>query len=412
MKKKLELLAPAGNFEKLQIALHYGADAVYMGIPELSLRGKIKDVNIDTIRKSIDYVKEQNKKIYITINIFPHNQDIPLIKEHLIILEEIKPHAIIFSDPGVYQLAKKYSPSIPLHISTQANITNIESAKFWESLGVERIILARELSIMEIKEFRKNLNCELEAFIHGSLCIAYSGKCFLSAYMTNRSANKGECTNSCRWKYSLYYLKEETRENEFFPVFEDERGTYIMSSKDLCMIEYLPQLKEAGVNSFKIEGRMKGINYLAGVVKTYREAIDLLEKESFELKEHWFEELNQFSNRGYTTGMYTGKHPVDGYQHDGRSRNIVELTLAGIVQHVEKDGVWIVARDKVFINDQLLFLHNGLEKEVYTIKEIKTSNKTMEVLKNGEMAKLILDKEVKDIQVMDILRKIKSPVSV
>jgi putative protease len=408
--KKYELLAPAGNFEKLQIALHYGADAVYMGIPELSLRGKMKDMNLDVLKESIDYVKKQNKKIYVTMNIFPHNKDLPLIVENLNILEEWKPHAIIFSDPAVLRLAKKYAPSIPLHISTQANVTNIEAAKFWVELGVERIILAREVSIEEIKQFREELDCELEAFVHGSLCIAYSGKCYMSAYMANRSANKGECTNSCRWKYTVYYLKEETRDGQFFPVYEDDRGTYVMSSKDLCMIEHLPLLVEAGVNSFKIEGRMKGINYLAGVVKTYREAIDSIEKQNFILQEKWLKELNMFSNRGYTTGMYFGPHPDDGYQHHGRSRNTLELGLAGVVQQVDDDGVWLLARDKIYINDSIVFLRNGLEEEIFTIKEIRTSNKSMEVLKNAEIAKLILDKPIPNVQPLDIARKIKEPI--
>jgi putative protease len=408
--KKYELLAPAGNFEKLQIALHYGADAVYMGIPELSLRGKMKDMNLDVLKESIDYVKKQNKKIYVTMNIFPHNKDLPLIVENLNILEEWKPHAIIFSDPAVLRLAKKYAPSIPLHISTQANVTNIEAAKFWIELGVERIILAREVSIEEIKQFREELDCELEAFVHGSLCIAYSGKCYMSAYMANRSANKGECTNSCRWKYTVYYLKEETRDGQFFPVYEDDRGTYVMSSKDLCMIEHLPLLVEAGVNSFKIEGRMKGINYLAGVVKTYREAIDSIEKQNFILQEKWLKELNMFSNRGYTTGMYFGPHPDDGYQHHGRSRNTLELGLAGVVQQVDDDGVWLLARDKIYINDSIVFLCNGLEEEIFTIKEIRTSNKSMELLKNAEIAKLILDKPIPNVQPLDIARKIKEPI--
>jgi len=408
--KKYELLAPAGNFEKLQIALHYGADAVYMGIPELSLRGKMKDMNLDVLKESIDYVKKQNKKIYVTMNIFPHNKDLPLIVENLNILEEWKPHAIIFSDPAVLRLAKKYAPSIPLHISTQANVTNVEAAKFWVELGVERIILAREVSIEEIKQFREELDCELEAFVHGSLCIAYSGKCYMSAYMANRSANKGECTNSCRWKYTVYYLKEETRDGQFFPVYEDDRGTYVMSSKDLCMIEHLPLLVEAGVNSFKIEGRMKGINYLAGVVKTYREAIDSIEKQNFILQEKWLKELNMFSNRGYTTGMYFGPHPDDGYQHHERSRNTLELGLAGVVQQVDDDGVWLLARDKIYINDSIVFLRNGLEEEIFTIKEIRTSNKSMELLKNAEIAKLILDKPIPNVQPLDIARKIKEPI--
>lgn len=404
--KKYELLAPAGNWEKLQIAIHYGADAVYMGLPEFSLRGKIKDMNLEVLQKSIQYAKKNNKNIYITINIFPHNKDIPLIIEHLKILEEWKPDAIILSDPGVFSLAKKYSPSIPIHISTQANITNIESAKFWESLGVRRIILARELSLKEIKQLKENINCELEAFVHGSLCIAYSGRCYLSAYLTNRSANHGECTNSCRWKYQVYYLKEEKREQEFLPIYEDDRGTYIMSSKDLCMIEYLPDLANSGVFSFKIEGRMKGINYLAGVVKTYREAIDLLEKDQFKVLPKWFEELNMFSNRGFTTAMYLGEDTSDSYQHNGISRNIQTATLAGVVLEKDEEGVWIEARDKIQLKEKILFLKTNYENELFTIECIKTSNQELTILKNGEIAKLIFDKEIPStIEKLDIIRK-------
>ncbi|MFN3604401.1 MAG: peptidase U32 family protein [Leptonema sp. (in: bacteria)] len=405
-KKKYELLAPAGNWEKLQIALHYGADAVYMGLPEFSLRSKVKDMDLEVLLKSISYVKKKSKKIYITINIFLHNRDIPKIIEHLKILEEAKPDAIIFSDPGVLHLAKKYAPSIPLHISTQSNVTNIEAAKFWESLGVQRIILAREVSIKDIQDFKESINCELEAFVHGSLCIAYSGKCYLSAYMTNRSANKGECTNSCRWKYQIYYLKEEKRESEFLPIYEDDRGTYIMSSKDLCMIEYLPDLANAGVYSFKIEGRMKGINYLAGVVKTYREAIDLLEKNQFQVSPRWFEELNMFSNRGFTTGMYFQEHPLNGYQHDGVNRNSQTATLAGVIVEKESDGIWITARDKLQLKDKILFLKNGIETEIFSIENIKTSNQELQILKNGETAKIVLNKEIPQVlEPLDIVRK-------
>ncbi len=414
MRRKYELLAPAGNFEKLQIAFHYGADAVYIGIPELSLRSQIKDMNSEVLKKSIDYTRQLNKKIYITINIYPHNKDLELIKEHLLILEKWKPDGIIFSDPGVFQLSKKYAPSIPLHISTQANITNYESAKFWESLGVDRIILAREVSIEEIKEFRRHLSTDLEAFVHGSICIAYSGRCFLSAYITNRSANKGECTNSCRWKYTLYekndsqyFLKEETRDNQYFPVYEDNRGTYIMSSKDLCMIEHLPLLADAGINSFKIEGRNKGINYLAGVVKTYREALDLLEKNEFGIKEHWYEELQMFSNRGFTTGMYFGKHPLDGFQHNGTSRNSVSCTLGGVVQGKDNNYLWITARDKMNVGDTIYFLKKGMENVKFKIEKIIIDNKESNIVKNSETAKIIFDKEIPEsVEKLDILRKL------
>ncbi|HXX58599.1 MAG TPA: peptidase U32 family protein, partial [Thermodesulfovibrionales bacterium] len=267
--KKPELLAPAGDFEKLKTAIHYGADAVYLGDSRFSLRGMARNFGPDELKRAVAYARERGVKVYVTVNIFPHNRDLPGIEEHVETLKNIRPDAVILSDPGIFKMFKRIAPEIDLHVSTQANITNRESAGFWEGLGARRLVLSRELSVGEIREIREETSLELEVFVHGSICISYSGRCYISSFLASRSANAGACTNSCRWNYTLM---EEKRGGEYFPVFTDDRGTYVMSSRDLCMIEHLDILAGAGIDSFKIEGRMKGINYVAGVVKTYREA--------------------------------------------------------------------------------------------------------------------------------------------
>src|SRR5271169_5765318 len=284
--KKPELLAPAGDFEKMKTAIHYGADAVYLGDSRFSLRGKAGNFGSGAggvteksetlrggadLRAAVSYARGKGVRAYVTANIFPHNKDLPHIEEHIEHLRDISPDAVIVSDPGIFALFKKMAPAIPLHVSTQANITNAAAARFWEDCGAKRLVLSRELSLEEIGEIRKKVSIELEVFVHGSICISYSGRCYISSFLAHRGANTGECTNSCRWNYALL---EEKRPGEYFPVFEDSRGTYLMSSKDLCMLPHLHLLIDAGVDSFKIEGRMKGINYVAGVVKVYREAID------------------------------------------------------------------------------------------------------------------------------------------
>jgi len=244
-----ELLAPAGNYEKLKTALHYGADAVYMGLSQFSLRAKADNFTLEELKKAVQLVRASGKKFYITVNIFPHNKDISLIKEHLESLAGMMPDALIVSDPGVFDTVSGMFPDMPVHVSTQANITNYRSAAFWEKLGAKRLILSRELTIDEIKQIRDYVSVELECFVHGSICISYSGRCYMSSFLANRSGNLGECTNSCRWSYALM---EETRKGEYFPVYENDRGTYILSSKDLCMIEHLDKLADAGVDASTI----------------------------------------------------------------------------------------------------------------------------------------------------------------
>jgi putative protease len=356
-----ELLAPAGDFEKLRTAIHYGADAVYLGDSRFSLRGKAGNFDAAEMGEAVDYARSRGVKVYVTVNIFPHNRDLGPVEEHIPFLEEIGPDAVIVSDPGVFALFRKRAPRLDLHVSTQANVTNAESARFWEGLGAKRIVLSRELSIEEIGQIRKRTDVELEVFVHGSICISYSGRCYISSFLAARSANTGECTNSCRWNYALV---EEKRPGEYFPVFDDGRGTYLMSSRDLCMIGHLPLLAEAGVNSFKIEGRMKGINYVAGVVKTYREAIDAMTKDCRTAEARWMRELSMFSSRGYTTGMFFGRQPDAGYNFDGESYRMSH-ELVGVVVDVSGGVARIGLRNRLDRGDLLEYLSPGLEGAVF-----------------------------------------------
>jgi putative protease len=361
--KKPELLAPAGDFEKLRTSLHYGADAVYLGDSRFSLRGKAGNFQGDELRAAVRSVHDQGKKAYVTVNIFPHNRDIPDIEEHMEFLDDVKPDAVIISDPGVFTICRKKAPDTDIHISTQANITNAEAARFWQDAGARRIILARELSINEIRRIREKVSVELETFVHGSICLSYSGRCYISSFLASRSANTGECTNSCRWNYTLM---EEKRKGEYLPVFEDERGTYILSSRDLCMVEHLDLLAHAGVDSFKIEGRMKGINYVAGVVKVYREAIDAIdENRTYPVNPRWLRELAMFSSRGYTTGMFFGKQPDQDYNFDGESYRMSH-ELVGIILEKHDDVATVALRNRLDSSDQIEFLSPGIEELLFS----------------------------------------------
>jgi putative protease len=360
--KKPELLAPAGDFERLRTAIHYGADAVYLGASRFSLRSKAGNFGPEGLEKAVQYARGHGVRVYVTVNIFPHNRDLKEIEEHIQVLKEIGPDAVILSDPGVFMMLKRIVPDIDIHISTQANITNSESARFWQELGAKRLILSRELSIDEIKAIREKTALELEVFVHGSLCISYSGRCYISSFLASRSANEGECTNSCRWNYALM---EEKRQGEYLPVFEDDRGTYVMSSKDLCMIEHLHLLAEAGLDSFKLEGRMKGINYVAGVVKSYREAIDSLGA-NYTVDPRWLRELAMFSSRGYTTGMFFGNQPDADYNFDGESYRMSH-ELVGVVLEVNGAMAKVGLRNRLDRGDTVEFLAPGLEERLFEV---------------------------------------------
>lgn len=304
--KKPELLAPAGNPEKLEIAYAYGADAAYIGGEVFSLRAGAGNFSMEEMAAGVRLAHSLGKRLYVAANIFAHNRDLDRLPEFLQFVEEIGVDGLIVSDPGVIAVARRVVPSLPLHLSTQANCTNKESALFWEGQGLERIILARELSLEEIREIRDTVSLELEVFVHGAMCVSYSGRCLLSSFLTGRSANRGDCSHPCRWKY---HLVEEKRPGEYFPVYEDDRGTYILNANDLSMIEHIPELIAAGVNSFKIEGRMKSVYYVATVVKAYREAIDAWaeDPENWVFREKWLEELGKASHRTFSTGFFFGK---------------------------------------------------------------------------------------------------------
>ena len=298
---KPELLAPAGNFEKLQAALTFGADAVYFGGKNFSLRAYGDNFSEHEIKDAVKFTHNRRKKIYAAVNIFAHNSDIDELENYLKFLDNSGVDAILISDIGVLRLAKKVTRNLDFHVSTQANVTNFSAAQMWQELGASRIVLARELNIDEIKKIKANCSAELEIFVHGAMCISYSGRCYLSHYLTGRDGNKGACTHSCRWKYGLV---EEKRPNEFFEVGEDEHGAYIMNSKDLCLLPHLDKVIESGVSSLKIEGRMKSVNYVAGVVKVYREAIDSYFAGDFFIRDEWREELEKVAHRPYTTGFF------------------------------------------------------------------------------------------------------------
>ena len=398
---KPELLAPAGNFEKMKTAIHYGADAVYLGISSLSLRAKADNFSERGLEEAFHYAHARGVKCYATINIFPHNRDLPLVRDHIRFLRDAQPDGVIVSDMGVFNLVKREAPHLSIHISTQANITNAESAIFWERLGARRLILSRELSVDEIARIREKVGLELECFVHGSVCISYSGRCYMSAFMANRSANTGECAHPCRWNYTLV---EEKRPGIYFPVYENDRGTYVMSSKDLCMIEHLDKLHRAGINSFKIEGRTKGINYVAGVVKTYREAIDAFDAiEEYKIDDRWIAELQMLSNRGYTTGMYLGDQNSTGYNHDEHNAYRMNHTLMGIVLKKIKNKAKILMRNRLCPGEKVMFLTPGLEDRSFDIISIEDENHSpLDSTRNDEIVWIDVPEEVRE---GDLMRK-------
>ena len=335
--KKPELLAPAGNMEKLKMALLYGADAVYLGGKAFGLRAFGGNFTNEELQEAVDFAHKLGKKIYVTVNIFPHNSDIAKLPAYLTFLNEIKVDAILVADLGVFTLAKEYATDVELHISTQANNTNWAAVNAWAELGASRVVLAREMSLEEIKEIREKCSVELEMFVHGAMCISYSGRCLMSNYLTGRDANRGSCAQPCRWNYALV---EEKRPGQYFPVLEDERGTYIFNSKDMCLLPYLPDVIASGVDSLKIEGRMKSVHYAASVVKAYREAIDsyFAVPEQFEVKKEWVEELDKVSHRAYTTGFYYGR-PTEKDQIYGTSSYTQTSDFVGLVlDYDEKTG--------------------------------------------------------------------------
>ncbi|GAB6182035.1 U32 family peptidase [Desulfotomaculum defluvii] len=352
--RRIELLAPAGDLEKLKIAVLYGADAVYLGGQQFSLRAGAANFNNEDLVKGVQFAHQHNVKVYVAANIFAHNSDLTDLPEYLQFLVAAGVDGVIVSDPGIIDTIMQLQIKLPIHLSTQANTTNWASAAFWKRLGIERIVLARELSLQEIKEIRQRVDIELEAFIHGAMCMSYSGRCLLSNYMTGRDANRGDCAQSCRWKY---HLVEEKRPGQYFPVEEDERGTYFMSSKDLCLMEYIPQMVEAGVTSFKIEGRMKSIHYLATVVKAYRQALDTFIKNpaAYQIKEQWLDEIRKVSHREYTTGFLLGDQGRTATVEPGQKSYTRLAAFVGLVLSYNQESQRIIVeqRNNFKVGDKL-----------------------------------------------------------
>jgi len=370
--KNIELLAPAGNFEKLDIAIHYGADAVYLAGKGFSLRNFSENFTIDEIRSAVKRAHRHGVKVYVACNIYARNDEQGAIARHLSALGGIGPDAVIIADPGIFMVASRVIPHIPIHLSTQANTTNYNSVRFWEKSGVRRINVARELSLNEIKEISRRANIEIEAFVHGAMCISYSGRCLLSSFLANRDSNLGMCAQPCRWKYALV---EEFRPGQYLPIDQDDRGSYVFNAKDLCMLEHIPAMIAAGIAAFKIEGRMKGINYLASTVKVYREAIDAYLKDpgGYEVKKDWLQELYRVTHRGYCTGFYFG-HP-DQSSMEYEYKNLPGQSFIGkVINNIEPGFVNIDVRNKMFKGDAVEVLRQKGSPAQDTIVDIIDKN--------------------------------------
>lgn len=353
--RETELLIPAGSLDVLKTAVIYGADAVYIGGEAFGLRAKAHNFSGAEMKEGIAFAHERGVKVYVTANILAHNEDLPGVEAYFEELKEIGPDALIISDPGVFAIARRVLPDMEIHISTQANNTNYGTYLFWHQLGAKRVVSARELSLAEIRQIREHIpeEMEIESFIHGAMCISYSGRCLLSNFFTGRDANQGACTHPCRWKYSIV---EETRPGEYMPVYENERGTYIFNSKDLCMIEYVPEMIQAGIDSFKIEGRMKTALYVATVARTYRKAIDDYKKDPALYKANlpWYkEEIGKCTYREFTTGFYFGK-PTEDAQIYNSNTYVKNYIYLGTVEEVNGEGRCRIEQKNKFSTGEII----------------------------------------------------------
>lgn len=404
--RPVELLIPASSLEVLKIAVIYGAEAVYIGGEVFGLRAKAKNFSMEDMAEGIQFAHEHGVKVYVTANILAHNGDLEGVREYFTQLKEIKPDALIISDPGIYTIAKEICPEIERHISTQANNTNYGTYQFWWNQGAKRVVTARELSLNEIAEIRKNIpdEMEIETFVHGAMCISYSGRCLLSNYFTGRDANQGACTHPCRWKYAVV---EEKRPGEYLPVYENERGTYIFNSKDLCMIEHIPELIEAGIDSFKIEGRMKTALYVATVARTYRKAIDdyLTSPEKYKENMDWYlEQISNCTYRQFTTGFFFGKPSEESQIYDNNTY-IKEYTYLGIVGERNEEGLYrIEQRNKFSVGEQIEVMKPDGRNIPVTVKRIVDED-------GNEMESAPYPKQVlyidlgQELEMYDILRR-------
>ena len=403
--RRPELLIPASNLEVLKVAVMFGADAVYIGGEAFGLRAKAKNFSKDDMAAGIRFAHEHGVRVHVTVNILAHNDDLEGVREYLCELKELKPDALIIADPAIFEMAKEICPEIERHVSTQANNTNYGTYNFWWKQGAKRVVSARELSLKEISEIRKHIpeEMEIESFIHGAMCISYSGRCLLSNFFTGRDANQGACTHPCRWKYAVV---EEKRPGQYMPVYENERGTYIFNSKDLCMIEHIPEMVEAGIDSFKIEGRMKTALYVATVARTYRLAIDDYLKDPKLYEEHMLWYLDQISNctyRQFTTGFYFGKPDETSQIYDSNTY-VREYTYLGIIGK-ESDGRYrIEQRNKFSVGETIEIMKpDGQNIETVVRAIINEDGETQESAPHSKQVLYVeLDKKAEKY---DILRR-------
>ena len=404
--RKLELLIPASNLEVLKVAVMYGADAVYIGGEAFGLRAKAKNFSLEDMKEGIEFAHERGCKVYVTANILAHNYDLDGAREYFQELKQIGPDALIISDPGMFTIAKEVWPEVDIHISTQANNTNYLTYQFWWKQGAKRVVSARELSLKEIRQIRDNIpdEMEIESFMHGAMCISYSGRCLLSSFMAGRDANRGECTHPCRWKYSVV---EEQRPGQYMPVYENERGTYIFNSKDLCMIEHIPEMLDAGIDSFKIEGRMKTALYVATVARTYGLAIDeyLKDPELYRSRIPFYKsEISKCTYRQYTTGFFFGK-PDENTQIYDTNTYVKEYTYLGVVGEINSSGLYgIEQRNKFSVGEEIEVMKPDGDNITVTVKRITDeSGKDMESAPHPKQ-KLFVDLGIK-LDEYDILRR-------
>ena len=399
-REQFELLAPAGDLEKLKIAVLYGADAVYFGGEMFSLRAGAGNLTIEEMKEGIAFAHERGKRCYLTMNIFAHNEDIGPLTDYLEQIKKLDIDAFIVSDPGIVDLIQEIIPNAEIHLSTQANMTNYRTANFWYKMGVKRLVLARELTFPEIREIRKNIpsDMEIEAFVHGAMCISYSGRCLLSNFMIERDANRGACAHPCRWKYSLV---EEKRPGEYYPVEEDGRGTYILNSRDLCMIEHIPELVNSGIMSAKIEGRMKSIFYVATIVHAYRKAIDayFAYPENYRFNEEWMSELKKVSHREFTTGFYFHQ-PTNKDQNYQTSAYTREYSFVGLVKDYDQEtGFALVEqRNKMTVGEEIEIFGPDMDYYAQNISEMydaETGDKLESAPHPQQLLRMKMDRPVK-----------------
>ncbi|MCI8466181.1 MAG: U32 family peptidase [Lachnospiraceae bacterium] len=406
IRKKPELLAPAGSLEILRTAIRYGADAVYVGGEAFGLRAKAKNFSMEEMAEGIRFAHERGKKVYVTANILAHNEDLEKVRQYLRELECIGPDALIVSDPGIFSMIRELLPDMEVHISTQANNTNYGTYQFWHRLGAKRVVSARELSFGELTEIRQKIpkDLEMETFIHGAMCISYSGRCLLSNYFTGRDANRGACTHPCRWNYAVM---EESRPGEYVPIYENERGTFLFNSKDLCMVEYIPELLQSGIDSFKIEGRMKAALYVAVVVRTYRKAIDdcLISEEHYRSHMEWYkEEIGKCTTRPFTTGFFFGKPGSDTQIYDSSTyrQDYIYLGMAG--EEFPEDRFFLEQKNKFSVGETIEIMKPSGENLSALVEEISDLEGTAQESAPHARQKLLV-KLSKKPEKYDILRK-------